>query len=144
MESLLGQYRSIYGEPSFGIAMSHLLVGDPADCIVGLANDLRVSLLVVGNSGKEGVRRLLLGSTAEAIVRHAQCAVLVSRPRALSPEELIEPPCAACLEARQESQGERIWCAEHLASQERRHTYHYRDKNARVRENMPLLFPMRG
>jgi len=36
-------------------------------------------LIVVGSHGRRGVRRLLLGSVAEATVRHARCSVLVAR-----------------------------------------------------------------
>jgi nucleotide-binding universal stress UspA family protein len=36
-------------------------------------------LVVVGSHGRRGVRRLLLGSVAEATVRHARCSVLVAR-----------------------------------------------------------------
>jgi nucleotide-binding universal stress UspA family protein len=36
-------------------------------------------LLVVGSHGRRGIRRLLLGSVAEATVRHARCSVLVTR-----------------------------------------------------------------
>lgn len=39
-------------------------------------------LLVVGTHGRRGLQRLLLGSVAEATVRHAPCAVLVARPPA--------------------------------------------------------------
>ena len=142
VEQLLVQYRSLYGKPGFGVAVSHLLVGDPAECIVGLARELKVGLTVVGASQKDGVERLFLGSTAEKVVRNAEGPVLVSRPRLPTSEELIEPACPACRAVRTESRGERIWCEQHRTNHERRHTYHYRDKNVRVRENMPLLFPM--
>jgi nucleotide-binding universal stress UspA family protein len=36
-------------------------------------------LIVVGSHGRRGVRRFLLGSVAEATVRHARCTVLVAR-----------------------------------------------------------------
>lgn len=36
-------------------------------------------LVVVGSHGRRGVKRLLLGSVAEATVRHASCSVLVAR-----------------------------------------------------------------
>jgi nucleotide-binding universal stress UspA family protein len=36
-------------------------------------------LLVVGSHGRRGIRRFLLGSVAEATVRHARCSVLVAR-----------------------------------------------------------------
>jgi len=142
VDRLLALYRSRYGAPAFDIAMSHVLTGNPAEAIVNLARDLRVSLIVVGTSRKKGVERMLLGSTAERVVRHAQCPVMVSRPRVIQPEETIEPPCPACAEVRQRTEGAQIWCDDHMDQQERRHTYHYRDKNSRVRENFPLLFPL--
>jgi len=44
-------------------------------------DDLSASadLVVVGSHGRRGVRRLLLGSVAEATVRHARCSVLIAR-----------------------------------------------------------------
>lgn len=39
-------------------------------------------LVVVGSHGRTGIRRILLGSVAERIVRHASCPVLVARSRA--------------------------------------------------------------
>ena len=38
-------------------------------------------LVVVGSHGRTGLRRALLGSVAEKIVRHAPCAVLIARER---------------------------------------------------------------
>ncbi len=142
VDVMLAQYRSMWGEPGFSIAMSHIAVGKPSKAIVQLAKDLRSSLIVVGTSQRKGVERLLMGSTAERVVREAECPVLVSRALEPAPEAMIEPACPACVAERRRSGGEQIWCAKHRDEQERRHTYHYRDKNARVRENLPLLFPM--
>ena len=47
-----------------------------------LQHDPSYDLVVVGSHGRTGLSRVLLGSVAETIVRHAPCAVLVSRPRA--------------------------------------------------------------
>lgn len=142
VEQLLKRYRQTYGEPGFDVAMSHIAVGDPGDSIVDMAKELRVSLIVVGTSKQHGVARVLLGSTAEKVVRHATCGVLVSHDREPGPEELIEPARPDCLSVRQRSEGAQIWCQRHSEHRERRHTYHYRDKNSRVRGNLPLLFPM--
>ena len=38
-------------------------------------------LVVVGSHGRTGIRRVLLGSVAEKLVRHASCPVLVARER---------------------------------------------------------------
>jgi nucleotide-binding universal stress UspA family protein len=40
-------------------------------------SDPRADLIVVGTHGHTGLRRALIGSVAEKIVRHAPCAVLV-------------------------------------------------------------------
>lgn len=53
----------------------HLIVGDPASAIARLAEDENVDLIVMGTHGRTGISRLLMGSVAEAVVRHAPCPV---------------------------------------------------------------------
>jgi nucleotide-binding universal stress UspA family protein len=55
----------------------HLVVGDPAVAISDLAKSEGVDLIVMGTHGRTGLRRLLMGSVAEAIVRRAPCPVFV-------------------------------------------------------------------
>lgn len=62
-------------------AMTHLRVGAAADEIVATAAKLDADVIVVGTHGRTGVKRLLLGSVAEAVVRNAGCPVLVVRPK---------------------------------------------------------------
>ncbi len=47
--------------------------------IVRVAREIAAQIVVVGTVGRSGLKRLLLGSTAEAVVRNAPCAVLVER-----------------------------------------------------------------
>ncbi len=47
--------------------------------IVRVAREIAAQVVVVGTVGRSGFKRLLLGSTAEAVVRNAPCAVLVER-----------------------------------------------------------------
>lgn len=47
--------------------------------ICRIAKETRASLIVVGSHGRTGVLRRLLGSVAEATVRHAPCSVYVAR-----------------------------------------------------------------
>jgi nucleotide-binding universal stress UspA family protein len=56
-----------------------LLEGPPAAVIPEEAALRQVELLVIGTVGKSGLRRLLLGSVAEAVARHATCSVLIVR-----------------------------------------------------------------
>lgn len=51
--------------------------GAPADEIVAVAGEWQADLIVIGTHGRSGVSRLVLGSTAEAVVRHAPCPVIV-------------------------------------------------------------------
>jgi universal stress protein E len=48
--------------------------------IVRRAESWQADLIVVGSRGATGLPRLLLGSVAERVVRHAHCKVLVARP----------------------------------------------------------------
>jgi nucleotide-binding universal stress UspA family protein len=54
--------------------------GPASDVIVRLAADKHVDLVVIGSSARRGIDRLLLGSVAVRVVRHAPCSVLVARP----------------------------------------------------------------
>lgn len=105
---------------------AHVRTGKAAQEIAQVAADLEADLVVVGSRGRRGAERLLLGSTAETVVRIAPCPVLVVRPKGAGdgvPE--IEPPCPRCVEVRRETQGARLWCNQHSEHHARRHTYHY-------------------
>ena len=52
---------------------------DPAEALIQAARDRQAELIVVGHTGAGYVTRALLGSTAENVVRHAPCDVLVVR-----------------------------------------------------------------
>ena len=47
--------------------------------IVGLAEELGADLIVIGSRGLSGMKRLVMGSVSESVVRHAHCPVLVMR-----------------------------------------------------------------
>jgi len=58
--------------------------GDAAAEIVRIAEEHDIDLIVISSHGRTGLGRILFGSTAEAVVRHARCPVLVVKP---PPEE---------------------------------------------------------
>ena len=53
------------------------IVGRPGYAICELAESLPASVVVVGTSGHGGLRRAVMGSTSDHIIRHAPCPVLV-------------------------------------------------------------------
>ena len=66
---------------------TRIRIGSPgAETLAVLEDDRRFDLVVVGSHGRTGLRRVLLGSAAEKLVRHAPCSVLVARSRT-SPED---------------------------------------------------------
>lgn len=62
------------------VVTSRLLQGVPGWTIIDAVNkDPAIDLLVIGTHGRTGLKRVLVGSVAEYIVRHAPCPVLVAR-----------------------------------------------------------------
>ncbi len=53
--------------------------GIPADEIIETAKKEDVDLIVIGTLGRSALEKLLLGSVAEKVIRHAPCPVLVVR-----------------------------------------------------------------
>src|SRR4029453_11153216 len=62
------------------VAVAHLRVGAAAAEIVDLAEEIGAGLIVMGSRGLGGIRRALMGSVSDSVVRHAHCPVLVVRP----------------------------------------------------------------
>lgn len=54
-------------------------VSSTADAIINYASTSNVNLMVMGTKGRTGLKRFLIGSVANAVVRHAHCPVLVVR-----------------------------------------------------------------
>jgi nucleotide-binding universal stress UspA family protein len=72
---LLVRFRQVIGaEPKITF-----LAGDPALGILRAARASRADLIVMGTHGRTGLRRVLLGSVAEAVARRSTAPVLVVR-----------------------------------------------------------------
>ena len=56
--------------------------GEVRSMIIDFAANWGADLIVMGSRGYKGLTRLLLGSVAESVVRHAHCSVLVIREAA--------------------------------------------------------------
>jgi nucleotide-binding universal stress UspA family protein len=71
-------------QAALGVASANELIadlilapGDPVKVILDQAKRLRADFIVLGTHGRRGLRRLVLGSVAESVVRRAGCPVLV-------------------------------------------------------------------
>jgi nucleotide-binding universal stress UspA family protein len=67
------------GQTGGEVAEVHARIGRPDAEIVGLADELGAGLIVLGSRGLGPLRRALMGSVSDSVVRHAHCPVLVVR-----------------------------------------------------------------
>ena len=61
------------------VAQAHLGIGRPEAAITDLAEEIGAGLIVMGSRGVGGIKRTLMGSVSESVVRHAHCPVFVIR-----------------------------------------------------------------
>jgi nucleotide-binding universal stress UspA family protein len=54
--------------------------GSAREALLGIATTSHADLLVLGRVGLHGLRRTYLGGTAEHLLRHAPCSLLLTRP----------------------------------------------------------------
>jgi universal stress protein E len=65
---------------SLPAAQRHLLPRHAVDAIPACAKDLKAGLVVMGAVSRSGLKRLLIGNTAERILDALACDVLVVKP----------------------------------------------------------------
>jgi nucleotide-binding universal stress UspA family protein len=53
--------------------------GNPGLEVAEYAEEIGAELIVISSHGYHGVKRLIMGSVAERVIRHAKCSVLVLR-----------------------------------------------------------------
>jgi nucleotide-binding universal stress UspA family protein len=92
MEAALRRYQA----PDAAVETGwHLLAGEAAPEILWLAREIRCTLIVMGTQGQKGLARLLMGSVAEHIVRHAPCPVVTVKALPSQPPPGTEVPSEA-------------------------------------------------
>jgi nucleotide-binding universal stress UspA family protein len=126
---LVDQYLTSGGQVPMERVAVYVSTGSAAERIVSLAESVEADLIVIGTHGRSGLKRVLLGSVAEEVVRRAPCGVFVIRPRDFLDGRkvpVVQPPLRA---------------GEH-SLQPFRHgaTYHYVDRASQVtRRIMPAI-----
>jgi nucleotide-binding universal stress UspA family protein len=61
------------------VVKAHLRMGRPDEEIVVLGEEIAAGLIVTGSRGLGGIKRALMGSVSDSVVRHAHCSVMVVR-----------------------------------------------------------------
>ncbi|MCA9217804.1 MAG: universal stress protein [Planctomycetales bacterium] len=70
-----------------GIRFRHnFLFGAPARTLLDYASEHDIDIIVMGTHGRTGLSRLLMGSVAEEVVRHAECPVVTVKTPAEASE----------------------------------------------------------
>jgi nucleotide-binding universal stress UspA family protein len=78
------ELKKVASECGVSSASCDVLGGAPAfDEICRLAHTIQADLIVMPTHGRTGLKHVFLGSTAERIVQHSSCPVLVTRGKAL-------------------------------------------------------------
>jgi nucleotide-binding universal stress UspA family protein len=72
------QVKRIHGSGAT-VAQTHLRMGRADEEIVELAQSMDAGLIVMGSRGHGRLRRAVLGSVSDAVVRHAHCPVTIVR-----------------------------------------------------------------
>jgi nucleotide-binding universal stress UspA family protein len=82
-EDILDKQAKKVEQDGGSVAEKHLRIAERhrAQQIVQVAEDIEAELIVIGSRGLGGIRRALIGSVSDAVIRHAHCPVLVVRPK---------------------------------------------------------------
>lgn len=87
VKALRARIRAVVGEGS----RVTILHGDPAQRILGLVRLRRPDLIVVGTHARGGLKRVVLGSVAETVIRGSTVPVLAARGRVRPIRSILAP-----------------------------------------------------
>jgi nucleotide-binding universal stress UspA family protein len=78
-QTFLDQQVEQVKEEGVSVAEAHLVRGRPDREVVHLSEEIGAGLIIMGSRGLGGVRRALMGSVSDSVVRHAHCPVMIVR-----------------------------------------------------------------
>jgi nucleotide-binding universal stress UspA family protein len=78
-QRLLGEQVRQVEEAGGTVAGAHLRMARPDRGILAIGEDVGTGLIVLGSRGLGGVKRALMGSVSDSVVRYAHCSVMVVR-----------------------------------------------------------------
>ena len=78
-ESIIRHFDEFLAEHGIQQVTTVVQLGDPGSEIAEYASTHNADLVVISSHGYQGMKRMLLGSVSERVIRYAECAVLVLR-----------------------------------------------------------------
>ena len=84
-ESLQKRAASLAGMLRTNNVFAEIVIGEPREAIIDVANKHYADLITIGSHGRSGIKKLILGNVAQSITHDAPCAVAVVR--GLAPDE---------------------------------------------------------
>jgi nucleotide-binding universal stress UspA family protein len=79
----IGSARSLLERAGEGLGVApaemRVLDGEPGEAICALAGELPAQVVVLGTRGRGGIKRAVLGSVSDYVVRNSSCTVMVTR-----------------------------------------------------------------
>lgn len=76
-EMLHTDAKELFGDAP-GDIQTHLVTGDPAECILKVAEDVGATLICAGTTGKSGIERILIGSVARRLLHDSRVPLLLT------------------------------------------------------------------
>ncbi len=77
-EKMLAEKKQLLQQELEGVSVdTKIEMGDASDIILEVAEAVKPDVIVMGSHGRKGISRLLMGSVAEVVFRHAKCPVLL-------------------------------------------------------------------
>lgn len=78
-DAVAGRLQKLASSQGADSATAAVLSGDAGTAIAQYAKKIKADLIVIPSHGYHGLKRLVLGSVTEKVIRHAECSVLVLR-----------------------------------------------------------------
>ncbi len=75
INSLVDEYKG----REYGVG-GDVAIGDAAEEIIKYAQEQNADMIIIGTHGVKGLEKILMGSTAERVVKNAPCPVLIFNP----------------------------------------------------------------
>ena len=76
-----------------------VLTGVAVDAIIAYAQDKMADLIIISTHGAQGIKKVLLGSVADRVIKGAHCPTLVFNPYKSAMEYEACPPMNTCVHA---------------------------------------------